>query len=144
MKYIAYVSQAVAPFDTGALATLLARSRDRNAAEGITGLLVYRYDHDLDRGSFLQVLEGPERALDDVWRRIANDARHHTVVVVEAGETADRMFANWSMGFRNVDASDLAGSEGFADLGSDAFWDRARKAAPSGALDLLKGFYDGP
>lgn len=52
------------------------------------------------------------------------------------------MFSNWSMGFKNVDADDLKQVEGFADLGSDAFWERAGCGSLSGGLDLLKSFYE--
>ena len=47
------------------------------------------------------------------------------------------------MGFRNVDADDLTGVEGFSDLGSDEFWDQATSGTMPGALELLKSFYDG-
>ncbi|NNK78028.1 MAG: hypothetical protein HKP40_04870 [Litoreibacter sp.] len=53
------------------------------------------------------------------------------------------MFGDWSMGFKNVDAEDLAGFEGFSDLGSDAFWEKLNAGAIPEALDLLKSFYDG-
>jgi hypothetical protein len=142
MKYIVYVSQAVTPFSPEELGQLLAHSRRRNSGDGITGLLVYRYNDDFERGNFLQVLEGPDAALDDVWRRISNDARHHTIVVVEEGHVDARMFPDWSMGFKNVDAGQLADYEGFADMGSDAFWDRAERTTLSEALDVLKGFYE--
>jgi len=142
MKYIVYVSQAVKPFSADALGALLEHSRKRNTADGITGLLIYRYNDDFSRGNFLQILEGPDAALDDVWRRISSDPRHHTVVVVEEGHVAQRMFPDWSMGFKNVAAVQLADYEGFADMGTDAFWHRAAQGSLTEAIDLLKGFYD--
>jgi hypothetical protein len=142
MKYIVYVSQAVKPFSQNDLGGLLAHSRTRNKADGITGLLVYRYNEDFDRGNFLQVLEGPDKELDDVWDRISGDSRHHTIVVVEEGELDQRMFAEWTMGFKNVQEGDLAEFDGFSDMGSDAFWKHAEKSTLSEALDILKGFYD--
>lgn len=142
MKYIVYVSQAVTPFKAPELGDLLAHSRERNTADEITGLLVYRYNTDYGRGNFLQVLEGPDAALDDVWNRISSDARHHTIVVIEEGPIASRMFGDWSMGFKNIGAGDLANYEGFADMGSDAFWESAQSNALAEALDLLKGFYE--
>lgn len=143
MKYIAYVSQAKRPFSQDDLAGLLAHSRQRNAADEITGCLVYRYNDDFDRGNFLQVLEGPEAAIDDVWKRISEDRRHHTIVVIDEASIEDRMFSNWSMGFKDVDASDLANVEGFADLGSDAFWARVKENNLSNGLQLLRSFYEG-
>ncbi|MFO7920913.1 MAG: BLUF domain-containing protein [Nioella sp.] len=143
MKYITYVSQAERPYAQDELARLLSHSRARNDADGITGCLVYRYNEDFERGNFLQVLEGPDAAIDDVWRRISSDSRHHTIVVIDEGPVAERMFSDWSMGFRNVDAGDLASAAGYADLGSDAFWDRASGGTLPTALTLLKSFHDG-
>lgn len=142
MKYIVYVSQAVKPFNASELGDLLEYSRVRNASDEVTGLLVYRYNTDYGRGNFLQVLEGPDDKLDNVWNRIASDSRHHTIVVIEEGSLETRMFSDWSMGFKNVEARDLADFEGFADMGSDAFWERAEASTLTEALDVLKGFCD--
>ena len=79
---------------------------------------------------------------NDVWERISNDSRHHTIVVIEEDSIEERMFADWSMGFRNIDDADLRGFEGFSDLGSDQFWDRVNADNASSALDLLKSFYE--
>jgi len=143
VKYIVYVSQAAKAFSTDDLAGLLTHSRERNAADGITGLLVYRYNADFKRGNFLQVLEGTDDALKDVWRRISGDPRHHTIIVLDEGESDARMFGDWSMGFRNVDESDLAQFIGFSELGSDEFWKEAKKQALPDALSTLRSFYDG-
>lgn len=142
MKYIVYVSQAVEPFKASELGDLLAHSRARNTADAITGLLVYRYNEDYRRGNFLQVLEGPDKELDAVWDRISSDPRHHTIVVIEEGAISARMFADWSMGFKNIEANDLKDSVGFADMGSDVFWHEIESTTLTEALDLLKGFYD--
>lgn len=143
MKYIVYVSQAAKAFSTDDLAGLLTHSRERNAADNITGLLVYRYHTDFKRGNFMQVLEGTDDALKDVWRRISGDPRHHTIIVLDEGEHDTRMFGDWSMGFRNVDENDLAKFAGFSELGSDAFWQDAKKQALPDALSTLRSFYDG-
>ncbi len=143
MKHIVYVSQAEKPFQTDELSVLLAHSRARNAADDITGLLIYRYNQDFARGNFVQVLEGPDDRIDDVWHRISGDDRHHTIIVVQEGKIETRMFGDWSMGFKNVDSRDLEGFEGFADLGSDRFWNDANPATAASALDLLRSFYDG-
>ena len=142
MKHIVYVSQAAKAFSKDDLAGLLSHSRTRNSADDITGLLVYRYNDDFRRGNFLQVLEGTGEALDDVWRRISGDPRHHTIIVLEEGESDERMFGDWSMGFRNVDAEDLAQIPGFSELGSDEFWKDAKKQALPDALAALRRFYD--
>jgi hypothetical protein len=143
MRYIVYVSQAAKAFSTENLAALLEHSRDRNSADDITGLLIYRYNDDFRRGNLLQVLEGPEDAVADVWSRISSDPRHHTIIVLEEGESDARAFGDWSMGFRNVDEQDFAGFVGFSELGSDQFWQDAKKQALPDAMAALRSFYDG-
>ena len=143
MKYIVYVSQAKRPFESTELSQLLEHSQARNKQDGITGLLIYRLNIEFSRGNFVQVLEGSEKAIDDIWQRISNDERHHTIVVVEEGKIEDRQFGQWSMGFRNVDADDLKNFEAYSDLGSDEFWSQITSGAAPEALDLLKSFYDG-
>jgi hypothetical protein len=143
MRYIVYVSQAAKAFSTENLAALLEHSRDWNSADDITGLLIYRYNDDFRRGNFLQVLEGPEDAVADVWSRISSDPRHHTIIVLEEGESDARAFGDWSMGFRNVDEQDFAGFVGFSELGSDQFWQDAKKQALPDAMAALRSFYDG-
>ncbi len=141
MKYIVYVSQASRPFAEDQLADLLLHSRKRNTKDGISGLLIYRFNNDFNRGNFVQVLEGPESSLENVWSRISKDKRHHTVVVVEEGSIETRMFENWSMGFKNIDSQELCEFEGFSDLGSDKFWKEVNPGKVSSALDLAKSFY---
>ena len=143
MKFVVYVSQAKKPFQSNELSLLLEHSRIRNSKDRITGLLIYRFNSEFLRGNFVQILEGPEAAIDDVWQRISNDRRHHTIIKLKEGNAEERMFSDWSMGFRNVDAHDLKGFEGFSDLGSDNFWNQANPSAMSDALELLKSFYDG-
>jgi hypothetical protein len=143
MRYIVYVSQAAKAFSTDNLAALLEHSRVRNTADEVTGLLIYRYNDDFRRGNFLQVLEGPEDAVADVWSRISSDPRHHTIIVLEEGESDARAFGDWSMGFRNVDEQDFADFVGFSELGSDQFWQDAKKQALPDAMAALRSFYDG-
>lgn len=143
MKYIVYVSQAKSPFTNDALATLLRKSRSRNTDEGITGVLLYRYSEDFDKGYFIQAIEGPVKTLDDLWSRISRDQRHHTIVTLAEGAQTDRMFPNWSMGFKNVEAGDLAQVPGFADLDKDSFWQGLKSRQMPEAVELLQGFYDG-
>ncbi|WP_172330411.1 BLUF domain-containing protein [Mangrovicoccus sp. HB161399] len=137
-----YVSQARRPFDGAALAGLLGHSRSANAAGGVTGLLIYREDSGGQRGHFLQILEGAEETVEATWARIRADRRHHSLLVLSESTVSGRMFGGWSMGFRNVDAADLAAFAGFEDLGSDAFWQRARRDGLPGALELLRSFYE--
>ncbi|GAW33642.1 sensors of blue-light using FAD [Roseovarius sp. A-2] len=143
MKYIVYVSQAKAPLSKDALKELLEKSRARNADDAITGLLLYRYSKDFDKGYFIQAIEGPDGVLDALWERISQDNRHHTIVTLAEGTELERMFPNWSMGFKNVEAIDLADVPGFAKIETESFWQNLKANQMPESVDLLRGFYDG-
>ncbi len=141
MKYLVYVSQANRPFKSQDLEDLLAVSRRNNKRDSITGLLIYRFNEGFGRGNFLQVIEGPKAAIDGLWKDLSADQRHHTIIILDEGETQDRMFSDWSMGFRNFEDGDFRDYPGFAELGSDDFWAKAEQKALPGAFDALCSFY---
>ena len=108
MIQVIYASAATEAFTTDALKHLLAKARARNTLHGITGMLVHH------EGSFLQILEGPEAAVDQVMQSICRDSRHQRTRVLHRGVIQTREFDTWSMGF--VDNSFHAGSVvGFVD-----------------------------
>ena len=95
-----YISTARHDLRDEELATLLEVSRRNNAARGVTGALAYH-----DR-AFIQVLEGPEAAVEALLARIARDPRHTGMSVFDRSRTGQRVFGGWSMGW--LRASDLA------------------------------------
>lgn len=113
MYQLIYASAAVKPLNPEELATLLEKSRVKNSKVGITGLLLYH------AGSFLQVLEGPEEAVDECFRRIEDDPRHTNVKVLLRDGVETSEFDEWSMGF--VDSAKSAEMlEGFLDYNTEA------------------------
>lgn len=70
---------------------ILTAARSRNAALGVTGVLYF------DGSYFLQVLEGPQGAIAEVFASILADPRHTDLRVVERGPIATRSFAGWDM-----------------------------------------------
>ena len=90
---IVYLSRAGDGFDPDSLDELLALARARNAEQDITGMLLY------SEGSFIQVLEGPEQAVQNTFSKIEKDTRHREVKVVLRTHVDERAFAEWSMGF---------------------------------------------
>ena len=94
--HVLYRSHATAPSSERALADLLAAARPYNAAQQITGLLLYH-----DR-RFVQVLEGPEAAVRALYARIRQDPRHSHVVTVSEGPGPGRRFGAWGMAFGRV------------------------------------------
>jgi hypothetical protein len=78
-------------FDDAALNGILMTARRNNPRDGITGALICR--HDL----YLQLLEGPEDAVEARYRSIARDDRHLEVVRRVSRRVTDRLFPNWAM-----------------------------------------------
>ena len=90
---LVYASAATQPFTPEALKLLLSKARARNSTYGVTGMLLYH------RGSFLQVLEGPEAGVDRILASIVKDARHTTARTLSRATVSAREFEAWSMGF---------------------------------------------
>lgn len=88
---VVYLSSAQQHFGPVEFDLLLAASRRRNIRDDITGLLLH------DGGHFIQALEGEERILRHLMRRIETDPRHGSVSYVAAGEINSRMFGRWAM-----------------------------------------------
>jgi len=108
MFQLIYASAAVKPFTPEDLSKLLARARKKNAAAGITGMLLYH------ARSFLQVLEGPEGAVAELFKIIDKDPRHTNVRVLFRDGIETPEFDEWSMGFVDT-AKSAAVLEGFLD-----------------------------
>lgn len=78
-------------FDDAILNGILADARRHNAPNDITGALICRAD------LYLQLLEGPKAAIDDLYGRIARDDRHLVVRRLVYAPTSRRLFAGWAM-----------------------------------------------
>ncbi|HEX7664800.1 MAG TPA: BLUF domain-containing protein [Polyangiaceae bacterium] len=136
VRQLAYISAARRPFSLAALTSLLLLGRERNHAQGLTGVLLYA------EGSFLQVLEGSAAAVRSTFARIEADPRHHRIFRVFDGDVPVRSFADWSMGF--VDGRDprLVRLAGFNDVLQKG-WSHSSPALSSQAQSLVHQFRDG-
>jgi hypothetical protein len=85
-----YHSQIRRMLSENEMQALLEWSRRYNAAHGITGLLLY------SEGYFVQVLEGSEAEVHDLFARIQHDTRHQLVTVISQG-LGPRRFGDWHM-----------------------------------------------
>jgi hypothetical protein len=110
MYHLIYVSHATDPFYENDLLSLLAKSRTRNKGSEITGMLVYL------KGRFIQVLEGPESTVNNLYEKIQHDPRHKKVSRILVGHSAQRIFTNWSMGFKRISETEFTELSGFTDL----------------------------
>lgn len=85
--YVSVASRALEPPDLGAIA---AASHRNNAAQGLTGLLLF------GGSRFYSVLEGPQRRVFARMERIITDPRHRDLFVVREDPIPAPRFANWS------------------------------------------------
>lgn len=100
MHRLLYISTARGQLSRAQLEAILQTARRRNAAVGITGLLV------VGGRRFLQALEGPATAVFETFERIRQDPTHFAIVELTRGLISERAFGDWSMGYR------LGGSAG--------------------------------
>ena len=96
LQRLVYVSAAVHHFEPEELAQLLAVSRRNNERDDVTGLLLHV------GGNFMQCLEGPAEAVSATLERIRSDPRHTSLRVMLDMSEVERLFADWSMAFREV------------------------------------------
>lgn len=129
---LVYMSAADEPFDQPRLDALLEHARARNAASGLSGLLVYK------DGRFMQLLEGPEAAVLETYQRITEDPRHTDVGLLVEERIHTPRFGEWTMAFDRDHETALP--DGFDTFLSDG----DRSADTSKARALLRWFRTHP
>lgn len=91
VRRITYISTRSPGFDNAAIADMVDKERRDNARDDITGLLV-------SNGlNFLQTIEGPATAVEQLLNRIKGDTRHSGIRICDDTTAHERLFANWSM-----------------------------------------------
>ncbi|MFZ1767471.1 MAG: BLUF domain-containing protein, partial [Candidatus Nitrotoga sp.] len=92
MIRLTYASTANKEWSSDELLELLKQARTNNGAKNITGMLLY------SKGTFFQVLEGEEAAVENLYRTIEKDPRHKNCTLIEKLNITERAFTYWSMG----------------------------------------------
>lgn len=98
---LCYASTTTGEMHRDDLLDLLAYARKRNAADGVTGLLLFQDGH------FLQVLEGDPGPVRAAFKRICDDQRHTKIVVLFQELVSERQYPDWSMGFQVLDGNEF-------------------------------------
>lgn len=132
--HLIYVSTAQGELDDVDLDRIMDSSVRRNTAARVTGMLLYA------GGNFMQVLEGEEADVDATMSRIAADARHHGLLVIDRRAIEQRSFGAWHMGYRRVCRLDIQSHPSLAPLLSNGIDAEGIAACPGLALDVLKEF----
>ncbi|MBD2755248.1 BLUF domain-containing protein [Spirosoma validum] len=107
---IVYFSSSVGQFQEEDLDTILQQSRRNNARLGVTGMLLYV------RGSIIQVLEGEKETIEALYKRIEHDERHTNVSIGINRPIAQRLFADWSMGYETITTRQLEEIKAIVDV----------------------------
>jgi hypothetical protein len=91
-----YLSTARDKLDEKDMSEILEASRKNNKQEGITGILCSGGNH------FIQVLEGPQKAVLKRYLIILDDDRHKDSMLIGVTPLTERIFSEWLMGYINV------------------------------------------
>ncbi|GAA4340599.1 hypothetical protein GCM10023149_52160 [Mucilaginibacter gynuensis] len=131
MNYLIYVSTATKLLSEYELTDLLTESRDLNARDNITGMLLYA------EGTFIQVLEGEQHVVSATFNRIEQDSRHKNIILLTVGTISNRNFPSWTMGFMSANADILSEFSGYINPAQIGFLN-----GPDGSkvIKLLKSF----
>lgn len=136
MLQLIYVSTATRAMTEDDLEDILRAARSRNKEMDVTGLLLYR------DGAFIQVLEGEDDAVQEIYDLIESDERHRGVTLLSTTSIEEREFPNWQMGFRHLGDEDLRDLDGFSSFMDDDVVRQLRSlvANPSFAREALLKF----
>jgi hypothetical protein len=131
---IAYISTAADSFTREELLTILRESNQRNARDGITGMLLYK-----DR-QFMHVLEGTVGAVKNTFNRIGQDPRHRGLIVLFQGPITERQFPGWSMAFRDLESAEIRQMPGYSEFLNTPLNDEEFKSESTRCKRLLALF----
>lgn len=102
MEYcIVYLSTATKLLSEKELAGVLHQWQENNRALGISGILLYF------NGNIIQVLEGSQEKVDNLYKVISKDPRHAQVIQLYKSAIEQRSFSDWSMGYKTLSENDL-------------------------------------
>lgn len=93
---LTYLSKPVKSFTDNDLDDIETKSVEANNARDVTGLLIVNEDR------ILQILEGREESVRELFAKIERDSRHTVIKVVCAVEDEVRLLLTWSMVVRGL------------------------------------------
>ena len=135
MYQIIFAGQALTPFTPPDLEQLLERSREKNRRLNVTGLMLYK------DSCFIQVLEGPDREVRDLWSTIELDFRLLSATCLSSKAIARREFGEWSMGFADIPVLIKEKCPDLAAVLAEVMTPDALAKKPGRARELLELFH---
>lgn len=110
MIRLVYASSATRDMSEDDLLSLLEQSRSRNKRQNVTGMLLYIGE------SFIQVLEGGEKDVSEIYEDIRKDDRNIGNILIVKETISERAFPDWSMGFKRLSEKDLNDIDGYTEF----------------------------
>lgn len=130
-----YSSAETEPMTELGLADLLIKAREYNQSHDITGMLLYR------KCSFMQLLEGDKEVIEDLYdSKIILDDRHIAVTKFYTSHIDERIFPDWSMGFKIISDDAIKSIGGYSNFLEDGFDTDGLKEEPAIAIQILRMF----
>ena len=114
---------------------IIKESVGNNSELDITGLLMICND------TYLQVLEGPERAVNELYARILRDKRHHDCILISYEQVQTKKFAGWAMNCINPEILPDEFKKRLMKEFGDSTGSIKVPDDPKGALSLLEEVY---
>lgn len=90
-----YASTAKPHLQFEDIQAILTEANQFNQSQNISGVLLY------DGIYFLQVLEGDNASIEQLYEKIAKDPRHNDIHIIGTKEIVNRDFEAWNMGYVN-------------------------------------------
>lgn len=133
---LVYRSRAVKALTDYELYELVQAAQRKNAADSITGMLLY------DDGRFYQWLEGPPDNIGRLMRAINRDTRHADIEILSDKTTTTRQFGDWKLRLATRGARSINSLHNFVVPSDTALADI--HAHPDHASEVLAGFSGSP
>ncbi|MEO0572966.1 MAG: BLUF domain-containing protein, partial [Bacteroidota bacterium] len=114
---LVYRSVASESFTISQIYSMLSKAKDYNNEHGITGCLLFHNNR------FLQLLEGKEKEVMNLFQKISLDKRHQDIQMIESNFILNRVFDSWSMAFHDYGQNGLSANLKFGQI--DSFLQRS-------------------
>ncbi len=101
MYELTYYSIAKRNIGTAEISDILAKARDFNSKNDITGCLLFH------NNQFIQVLEGDKNIITDLLLKIGKDERHFNIIKLAEAEKDERTFKGWTMAYRELSEDNM-------------------------------------
>jgi len=132
--FLVYVSSATGQWSKRDVDDVLSWSRPNNDRLGISGMLLFK------GGNLMQVLEGEESTVRELYATISADPRHKGIITILDGYHETRQFPGWSMAFRDLDGAAARAVEGYSEFMNTRLSSSEFAADPTLGQKLLTTF----